>query len=121
MKIHCSVLAEDAIKAAIADYRQKRNNQNKKHNMFSHQTKIYTPDGFAKIRNLKIGHEIISMNDSGKMIASQISEIQKVYVAKEGLLCLRFDHMKKPVYCSVDQEFFYINGSESLCRKIGNW
>lgn len=86
--------------------------------MFSHQTKIYTPDGFAKIRNLKIGHEIISMTDSGKMISSQISEIQKVYVVKEGLLCLRFDHMKKPVYCSVDQEFFYINGSVVSAEKL---
>lgn len=26
VKIHCSILAEDAIKAAIADYRQKQNN-----------------------------------------------------------------------------------------------
>ena len=29
VKIHCSVLAEDAIKAAVNDYRDKLNNQNK--------------------------------------------------------------------------------------------
>lgn len=28
VKIHCSVLAEDAIKAAIADYKKKRDNKN---------------------------------------------------------------------------------------------
>jgi nitrogen fixation NifU-like protein len=30
VKIHCSVLAEDAIKAAIADYKAKHNGQMKK-------------------------------------------------------------------------------------------
>ena len=86
--------------------------------MLSHQTRVYTPDGFAKIRNLKIGCEIISMNDSGKMITTQISEIQKVYVVKEGLLCLRFDHMQKPVYCSSDQEFFYGDGSKVSAERL---
>jgi nitrogen fixation NifU-like protein len=27
VKIHCSILAEDAIKAAVADYKQKQSNQ----------------------------------------------------------------------------------------------
>jgi nitrogen fixation NifU-like protein len=29
VKVHCSVLAEDAIKAAISDYKQKKDNQDK--------------------------------------------------------------------------------------------
>ena len=32
VKIHCSVLAEDAIRAAIEDYKQKNDNSNLRHN-----------------------------------------------------------------------------------------
>jgi nitrogen fixation protein NifU and related proteins len=37
VKIHCSVLAEDAIKSAIADYRNKSNASNRSCNCHTHQ------------------------------------------------------------------------------------
>ena len=85
--------------------------------MLSHQTRIYAPDSYIKVRNLKIGTKVITMRDS-KMKVAEVSEINKVYMTVDGLICLKFEGMDKPIYCSIEQNFFYEDMTKVNAEKL---
>ncbi len=79
--------------------------------MFSHQTRVYCPDFYCKIRKFRIGDEAVVMKD-GQMKIAQVIERPKAFFNKEDLLCLQFENTEKPIYCSSSQNFYYFDTNQ---------
>lgn len=84
--------------------------------MFSHQSRVYCPDFYCKIRKFRIGDEAVVMKD-GQMKLAQVIERPKVFYIKEDLLCLQFENTEKPIYCSTDTIFYYYDTNQTVAAE----
>lgn len=84
--------------------------------MFSHQSRVYCPDFYCKIRKFRIGDEAVVMKD-GQMKLAQVIERPKVFYIKEDLLCLQFENTEKPIFCSTDTIFYYYDTNQAVAAE----
>ena len=84
--------------------------------MFSHQTRVYCPDFYCKIRKFRIGDEAVVMKN-GQMKIAQVIERPKAFYIKEDLLCLQFENTEKPIYCSSDTVFYYFDTNQAVAAE----
>lgn len=85
--------------------------------MFSPNTKVYAPDGYVRIRKLKIGDEIIILDDI-RMLVGSVHYRQKIKVHRDKIVKLQFEGSDKKITCSEDQVFYDIQDQSFYASEI---